>query len=89
MATFIGWRDGGRKMIRQNGKDYDCGVINFLAEENEGRPFVVTGYYPFYLRETILKYLGRIFFPRPEYDTTQHQPKIDRDEFIAALEGEI
>lgn len=86
MPILIGWQDGGRRTITERGKDYDCGVIHFLTQENDQRPVVITGYCKYDLKESILKYLGKMFFPRPEFDTTQHRPQIDRDEFIEALQ---
>lgn len=52
---------------------------------NEAKPIDFEARYPLYLRDSVIKYLKRIHFPRPEFDVSQHREKIDQAEYLEAL----
>ncbi len=88
MPELIGIYDGGRTTVNINGKVHDVCALIFRASLNEAKPTDIIGYYKPYLRDSIIKYLHKIYFPRPApdaIDTTQHRQQIDRNEFIEAL----
>lgn len=88
MPELIAIHDGGETIeYRHGGHPEKRGVLIFRASVNEAKPADFYFTYPFYLKETLKKYFGKIRVWRPEIDTTQHRPAIDRDEFLAALEA--
>jgi hypothetical protein len=67
VANVIGVFDGGFEKLFHNGKFINAGVIIFRTQENESAPVDHTGYCQPHMKDSIIKYLGKILWqPKPE-----------------------
>jgi hypothetical protein len=67
VANVIGVFDGGFEKLFLNGKYINAGVIIFRTQENESAPVDHIGYCQPHMKDSIIKYLGKILWqPKPE-----------------------
>lgn len=91
MSTeVIGVFDRGFATIKDNkGRPMKVNVFVFRTVTNEAAPDDVLAFCNPIYKDTIIKNLRRLMWvktPSFEFDTSQHREKIDRDEYIEALE---
>lgn len=66
MPNLVEIYDGGTTVMEINGHPVNYGVLIFRTSENESAPVDYKAFYRLHYRDSIIKNLGRIFFPKQE-----------------------
>ena len=77
----------GKTKVIFNGRLEEAGAVRFHVQHYAAQPLDFYGFYKYYLRETVTKALGHIYFADFHVDERQHRPRINQVEYIEALKS--